>query len=133
MDTNIAKKIRSSGTKIELHLAKAMWKQGLRYRKQCKDVYGKPDFCFKGLKIAIFCDSEFWHGKKYLNGQKFKTNIEYWEKKIKRNIQRDKEVNEKLISEGWRVLRFWEKEINKETDICVKKIFEARSSMMDKK
>ncbi|MBD3829144.1 MAG: very short patch repair endonuclease [Arcobacter sp.] len=132
MDTNIAKLIRSSGTKIELKLAKAMWTKGLRYRKQCKDVYGKPDFCFKGLKLAIFCDSDFWHGKKYLNGQNFKSNIEYWEKKILRNLERDKEVNEKLATEGWTVLRFWEKEINKEIDTCIEEIIETRKRLKDK-
>jgi len=133
LDTNIAKKIRSSGTKIELKLSKSMWSKGLRYRKQCKDIFGKPDFCFKGLKIAIFCDSEFWHGKKYKNGQEFKTNIDYWEEKINRNIERDKKVNEFLISKGWIVLRFWEKEINKDVDACVDKIFEARKMVLDNK
>jgi DNA mismatch endonuclease (patch repair protein) len=127
MDSKIAKKIRSSGSKIEKTLAKAMWSQGLRYRKQCKDIIGKPDFCFKGLKIAIFCDSDFWHGKKYLKGQKFKTNIDYWEEKIHRNMERDKEVNKALLSQGWIVLRFWEKEINKNLDSCIAKILEARN------
>lgn len=122
MDSKTAKKIRSSGSQIELLLAKAMWKQGLRYRKQCKDIFGKPDFCFRKKKIAIFCDSDFWHGKKYLNGQKFKTNVDFWEKKIKRNIERDKEVNAKLKSEGWKIVRFTEKEILKNLDECINKI-----------
>lgn len=126
MDSNIAKKIRSSGSKIENALAKAMWSHGLRYRKQCKDITGKPDFCFKGLKIAIFCDSDFWHGKKYRNGQRFKTNIDYWEKKIHRNMERDKEVNKVLKDEGWIVLRFWEKEITKDIESCIDKILQAR-------
>lgn len=122
MDSKTAKKIRSSGSQIELILAKAMWKQGLRYRKQCKDIFGKPDFCFRGKKIAIFCDSDFWHGKKYLNGQKFKTNSNFWKKKIERNIERDKEVNEKLSLDGWRVIRFEEQEILQNIDKCVETI-----------
>ncbi len=122
MDSKTARKIKNKNTQIERLLAKAMWAEGLRYRKNCKDIFGKPDFCFKGKKIAIFCDSEFWHGKKFLEGEKFKTNTDFWEEKIKRNIERDKEVNEKLRKEGWIVLRFWGKEIEKNTNQCLVKI-----------
>ncbi len=114
MDSKTAKKIKNKNTGIEIALGKAMWSKGMRYRKHCKNVYGKPDFCFKGKKIAIFCDSEFWHGYNYLvKGERFKTNIEFWETKIKRNIDRDKEVNEKLKNENWKVLRFWGNDIKK--------------------
>lgn len=123
MDSKTAQKIKSKNTKIELLLGKAMWAKGLRYRKNCKDVFGKPDFCFKGKKIAIFCDSEFWHGRNFLEGQEFKTNKEFWETKIKRNIQRDKEVNKKLNDDGWIVLRFWGEEIKKNADLAVEKIY----------
>ncbi|MDP2893089.1 MAG: very short patch repair endonuclease [Sulfurimonas sp.] len=122
MDSKTAKKIKSKDTKIEVLLGKAMWAKGLRYRKNCKDVFGKPDFCFKGKKIAIFCDSEFWHGKKYLEGERFKKNADFWETKIKRNIERDKEVNEKLKSEGWIVLRFWGQEIKKDISLVIEQI-----------
>lgn len=77
MDSKTAKKIKSKNTTIELLLGKAMWAKGLRYRKNCKDIFGKPDFCFKSKKIAIFCDSEFWHGKKYFEGERFKTNADF--------------------------------------------------------
>ena len=116
------RRIKAKDTKIERLLAKAMWSAGLRYRKNCKDIFGKPDFCFKSKKIAIFCDSEFWHGKKFLEGERFKTNSDFWEEKIKRNIERDKEVNERLESEGWTVIRFLGKNIEKNTDMCLKKI-----------
>ncbi len=122
MDSKTAKKIKNKNTKIEQILGKAMWKERLRYRKNCEDVFGKPDFCFKGKKIAIFCDSEFWHGKKFLEGEKFKTNNDFWEEKIKRNIERDKKVNERLKSEGWTVLRFWGRDIEKNIDKCLKEI-----------
>ena len=116
------RRVKAKDTKIERILAKAMWREGLRYRKNCKDVFGKPDFCFKGKKIAIFCDSEFWHGKKFLEGERFKTNSDFWEEKIKRNIERDKEVNERLKSEGWTVLRFWGKDIEKRVEGCLNEI-----------
>ena len=116
------RRIKPKNTNIERILGKAMWAEGLRYRKNCKDVFGKPDFCFKGKKIAVFCDSEFWHGKKFLEGERFKTNSDFWEAKVKRNIERDKEVNERLESEGWTVLRFWGRDIEKNTAVCLKKI-----------
>ena len=122
MDSKTAKRIKNKNTKIERILAKAMWNAGLRYRKNCKDVFGNPDFCFKGKKIAIFCDSEFWHGKKFLEGERFKTNSDFWEEKIKRNIERDKQVNERLKSEGWTVLRFWGREIEKNVEKCLNEI-----------
>lgn len=115
-------RIKSKNTSIEQILGKAMSNAGLRYRKQCKDVFGKPDFCFKGKKIAIFCDSEFWHGKKFLDGEKFKTNQDFWERKIKRNMERDHEVNCYLNENGWKVLRFWGREIQKDTQSCIQKI-----------
>jgi DNA mismatch endonuclease (patch repair protein) len=118
-------RIRSKDTSIEKKLGKAMWAAGLRYRKNVRSVYGVPDFTFKSKKIAIFCDSEFWHGKKFLEGEHFKKNIEFWENKIKRNIQRDKEVNEKLKADGWKVIRFWGKEIEKELSKCVQKVLSA--------
>jgi len=122
MDSKTARKIKDKNSKIEQLLAKAMWKNDLRYRKQCRDVFGKPDFCFKGKKIAVFCDSEFWHGKKFLEGERFKTNSDFWETKIKKNIERDNEVNKRLRDEGWKVIRFWGKEIEDDTVECIEKI-----------
>lgn len=126
MNSKTAKKIKSKNTEIESLLGKAMWAKGLHYRKNCKDVFGKPDFCFKGKKIAIFCDSEFWHGKKFLEGEKFKKNQEFWETKIKRNIQRDQQVTQKLKEDGWTVLRFWGKEIKKSIDGCLDTILQSQ-------
>ena len=122
-------KIKGKDTSIEIMLRKALWARGIRYRKTCKDVYGKPDICFKGKKVAVFCDSEYWHGK-YLMENRYipKTNTEFWVKKIKSNIERDKKVNSKLEKEGWKVLRFWGEEINKEIEACVKQVIDAVES-----
>lgn len=119
-------RIRSRNTSIEILLGKAMWSLGLRYRKNDKSVFGKPDFAFKRKKIAVFCDSEFWHGK-YLMEKRYipKSNSDYWIPKLERNIKRDIHVNEKLRSEGWTVIRFWEKDIRKNTEECAQKVFEA--------
>lgn len=117
------RRIKSKDTSIEIKLRKALWKKGYRYRKNCKDIYGKPDICFKKKKIAIFCDSEFWHGK-YLLENKYipKTNRNYWISKIKNNIERDIKVNEELRNHNWTVLRFWQKDIEKNLEECIKKI-----------
>lgn len=115
--------IRSSGTKIEVILAKALWHRGLRYRKNCKNIVGKPDIVFRKYKIAIFCDSEFWHGKDFRKTmQRIGTNKEFWENKILRNRERDREVTIQLKREGWRVLRFWETEIKKNLQACISEI-----------
>lgn len=114
--------IKSTGTKEEVSLAKALWKMGYRYRKNNKTVFGKPDLTFKKQKIAIFVDSEFFHGKDFESRKKPMTNTEFWETKIKKNISRDKEVNEKLYSDGWIVLRFWSKEIRSNLSGVLKEI-----------
>lgn len=115
--------VKSTGSKIETTLAKSLFARGHRYRKNDKTVFGKPDLTFKRLKIAIFVDSEFWHGKNW-ETKKFdlKTNKEFWLKKIERNIARDKEVNLQLLKDDWAVLRIWGSVIMKDIDGCVKAI-----------
>ncbi len=114
---------KSSGTKPEKILALALFAKGYRYRKNNKSVAGKPDITFKKLKLAIFVDGEFWHGKDWETKKvKIKTNTEFWHKKIERNMERDKEVNEKLHDEGWTVLRFWDKEVMKELERCIEEV-----------
>ena len=111
--------IHGKDTSIELKLRKELWGRGIRYRKNCKKVYGHPDIAFLGKKIAVFCDSEFWHGYDWDNRRKsIQTNREYWIPKIERNMERDQEVNMKLRSEGWIVIRFWGKEIQKDVEGC---------------
>ena len=113
------KAIKNKDSDIELILRKELWNRGLRYRKNVNGIVGKPDIVFVRKKIAIFCDSEFWHGYNWEERKKdFKSNREFWIPKIERNIKRDKEVNQHLESEGWIVLRFWGKQIKKETSVC---------------
>jgi DNA mismatch endonuclease (patch repair protein) len=121
--SKIMASIKGSGTKDEVRLAKALWHLGYRYRKNNKSVFGTPDLTFKKLKIAIFVDSEFFHGKDWeTQKDRVKTNTEFWQKKIERNIQRDIEVNTYLESQNWKVLRFWSAEIEKNLEDCVTKI-----------
>lgn len=117
--------IRSKDSEIEIILRKKLWEKGLRYRKNYNKIIGKPDIVFIKKKIAIFCDSSFWHGREYpKNVKRIGTNAEYWNKKILRNMERDREVNEKLSSSGWTVLRFWDDEIKNSIDECIQKVIE---------
>jgi DNA mismatch endonuclease Vsr len=118
--------VKSTGSKIETTLMRALWQNGIRYRKNYKNIFGKPDIVFIGKKVAVFCDSEFWHGKDWEKRKNdHKTNVEFWHKKIERNIERDKEVNEFLLKNGWQVIRFWGEEIENDVLSCVQTILKA--------
>lgn len=117
--------IKSKETKDETLLAKALWHRGHRYRKNDKSVFGKPDLTFKKSKLAVFVDSEYFHGKDWeMDKHRIKTNREFWWAKIEGNMRRDLAVNEHLVKNGWKVLRFWSKEIRKNLAYCVEKIEE---------
>ena len=123
------KAVKSKGSKIEIRLMHALWREGLRYRKNVKGIAGTPDIVFKMKKIAVFCDSEFWHGKDWVKRKSdFKSNQDFWYKKIERNIEKDKEVNIKLREEGWIVIRFWGKDIEKNLSECVEEVIAAVKS-----
>lgn len=112
--------VRSKGTNIENLLAKELWRRGLRYRKNNKTVFGHPDITFKKYKIAVFVDGEFWHGKDWdEKSVVIKTNRDFWINKISRNIERDNAVNEYLSKNGWKVLRFWGRQIKTDLVNCV--------------
>ncbi len=120
---------KSKGTGIEIMFGKLLWNAGVRYRKNDRTIYGKPDFVIKKHKIAIFCDGEFWHGRDWeVRKKDHKSNQEFWYSKIERNIERDKEVNKILHESGWKVFRFWETEIKKEPDVCINKILRYMNS-----
>lgn len=113
------KAVKNKDSDIELKLRKELWSRGLRYRKNFTKIIGKPDIVFIGKKVAVFCDSEFWHGYNWEERKKdFKSHQEFWIPKIERNMQRDIEVTEALEADGWTVLRFWGKEIKKNTSMC---------------
>ena len=116
--------IRSKDTSIEIKLRKALWHEGIRYRKNYKALPGKPDIAITKYRIAIFCDSSFWHGRDFDKKKPVETNHNYWDAKIRRNMERDREVNMQLRDLEWTVLRFWDVEINKQLDVCVQTIKE---------
>lgn len=119
------KSIKSKDTDIELKLRKALWREGIRYRKNYKKLPGKPDIAITHWKIAVFCDASFWHGKDIDKKKPVATNADFWREKINRNIQRDIEVNRQLKEMGWTVIRFWDDDIHKRLDSCVQTVKEA--------
>lgn len=116
-------RIRGKDTGIEMLLRRALFKLGIRYRANSNRIFGHPDISIQKYRVAVFCDSEFWHGFRFLeNETKIITNRDYWIPKIRRNIARDKEVNERLAKEGYAVIRFWGKEIEENPKECALKV-----------
>lgn len=118
--------VRRSGTQIETVLGKALWSSGLRYRKQYKRLIGTPDFVLVSARIAIFCDSSFWHGRNWIEAKnEIKSNRGFWIRKIEGNIRRDELVAVALRKQGWLVLRFWDDAILRAPEKCVGRVQKA--------
>ena len=115
--------VKNKDSEIERLLRKELWNRGLHYSKNVKNIFGHPDIVFIGEKIAVFCDSEFWHGYDWEHRKNdIKTRRDFWIPKIERNIERDTEVNKTLEADGWTVLRFWGKEIKKDACGCADQV-----------
>ena len=127
----IMSSIKSKGTRPEILLRKALWKEHLRYRVNYKALPGKPDIVFTKYKVAVFCDGDYWHGHNWaLRGlgsleEELNGYSEYWRDKILRNIERDNEENKALHALGWTVVRLWESDIKKDIVCCVATVKEA--------
>ena len=108
------RQVKNKDSEIELMLRRELWKRNIRYRKNVTRIFGKPDIAFIRKKVAVFVDSEFWHGFNWeVKKNEVKSNRDFWIAKIERNMERDAEVNQYLQKEGWLVLRFWGNEIKK--------------------
>ena len=111
--TAVMKGNRSRDTKPEVLLRSALHRRGLRFRKE----YGIPvddrarrvDIVFTRRRLAVFVDGCFWHGCP-AHGREPTENNEYWQAKLRRNVERDQETTAALTTSGWRVLRIWEHE-----------------------
>ena len=121
--SKIMSKIRGKNTKPEILLRKAIWQSGYRYRINFKKLPGKPDIVMLKFKLVVFVDGEFWHGYDWeKRKEKIKSNRTFWIPKIERNIQRDMENNIKLSYMGFKVMRFWEHEIKKDLEGCLRQV-----------
>ena len=122
----IMQHISSKNTKAEVMLRKRLWHLGIRYRKNYKPLPGTPDIAITKYRIAIFVDGDFWHarGHEAKPGEQIQTNKDFWTKKLKRNVERDQDVNQALLEMGWLVLRYWDSDIKKDCETCVKDIMQ---------
>ena len=109
--SEIMSKIKSKNSKAELVLRKALYSLGIRYRIHSSGIIGKPDIAIKKYKLAIFIDGDWWHGRNY--DKEYKKYPIFWQEKILKNMERDQSVNDKLKKDGWTVLRFWQKNVEK--------------------
>ena len=117
--------ISLKGGSSESKLAKALWSQGVHYRKNYKKLPGSPDIAITKYKIANFVDGEFWHGENWEERKtKLKSNRDYWIEKIEENMTRDKRNDDILSSMGWTPIHFWEKEVKKDLNACVNKVID---------
>lgn len=118
-------KVRLKNGKAETILAKRLWHEGYRYRRNYKKLPGSPDIALTTYKVAVFVDGEFWHGENWKERKaKLKHNREYWIEKIEENMARDKRVDVQLQEMGWTTVHFWEKQVLKHTDECLQVVLE---------
>lgn len=122
--------VRSTDTKAELALRHALHRLGIRYRVQARDVFGRPDIVIRKYRIAVFVDGDMWHGNEHVRRglpnmeAMFPSNTQFWCDKIRRNMQRDREVSAQLDSEGWTVFRFWATDVQADPDSAARVVQE---------
>lgn len=121
--SRIMSKVKNKNTDIEMKLRRELWHRGYRYRVTNGKIPGRPDIAFLSRKVAVFCDGDFWHGRKYEKEKSAYSS--FWRNKIKKNMARDKEVTRELNRLGWTVLRFWKKELLGIPDKCADKVVSA--------
>lgn len=118
--------IRSEDTTPEQIIMRELRRRKIYFAEHVKEIVGKPDIVFRRKKVAIFIDSDFWHGhpKRFIMPV---TNYEYWSNKIARNKERDRQVTKDLRSSGWKVIRLWEYDIKHNFGNCIQTILVAIS------
>ena len=122
-----AKASIKQGTKCEVRLCRSLQKLGLKFESNVSSLPGRPDFVFHRQRVVVFADGDFWHGRNLANRIARLSrghNGEYWIRKIRSNVARDRHVRRKLKMLGWRVIRVWESEINSDIDRVTTRIVE---------
>lgn len=126
--SRIMRRIPQKDTQAEVILRRELFRRGLRYRKNVGSLPGRPDIVFTSVSLAVFVDGDFWHGREWRRrGHKtladaFKTNKDFWVRKIEANMCRDKVNTKKLESDGWVVLRFWASEVERDAETVADKV-----------
>jgi DNA mismatch endonuclease (patch repair protein) len=121
--TRIMKAVRTAETEPEERLAFALRELGLRFRRNDRHVFGKPDFAFRALRLAVFVDGDFWHGRAWFERREAPaTNPEFWIGKFERNAKRDRLVERELRRSGWSVLRLWGSDVRREALVAARRV-----------
>lgn len=122
---------RKRDTRPELALRRVLWRLGLRYRLDARDLPGRPDIVFSAYRTVVFCDGDFWHGRDLaarIAKLKSGHNAPYWVAKIVGNEARDRRTDERLAAMDWLVMRFWESDIRNDAQAIAKRIRDALTS-----
>jgi DNA mismatch endonuclease, patch repair protein len=132
--SNIMRSIKSQ-SQLENLVTRELWRRGIRFRKNDRTLFGKPDISIKKYKVVIFIDSCFWHFCE-IHGHRPKSNQDYWDNKLNRNIQRDLKVREYYAERGWNLKRVWEHSIREDLDKVIDDleafIVEAKEQVLNK-
>jgi DNA mismatch endonuclease (patch repair protein) len=113
-------KIRGKNTRPERLIQEALSLKGVRCENHVKDLPGRPDFVFRDCRLVVFVDGDFWHGWRF---SVWRDKLsEKWERKIASNRRRDLKVHRSLRRAGWRVMRIWEHQIDRDLDACVRRV-----------
>jgi len=116
-------RIKGKDTGLEVRVRSELHRRGLRFRKHVKELPGRPDIVFAGVKVAVFVDGDFWHGYR-LPRWEHKLS-DFWKKKISRNRERDARNHRKLRAMGWIVIRLWQHELERDFEACIDRIVSA--------
>ena len=123
--------VHNKDSKAEWALRRALHSAGVRYRLHPKNITGRPDIAIRRRRLAVFVDGDFWHGVAWksrgLNRLEdlFPSRTAWWVAKIQRNVERDREVTQRLKDEGWTVMRFWESEVLASPGVAARQILDA--------
>lgn len=128
--SRIMSAVKNKNSEAELKLRRALFARGRRYRLHAAGLIGRPDIVFARARLAVFVDGDFWHGNAWrLRGMasfeeqfRFRSRPEWWEAKIRRNMERDRQVEAGLTADGWRVLRLWESDVLRDVAACATRV-----------
>lgn len=136
--SEVMRKVHSYDTTPERVLQSVLREQGVEYEVHPADLPGKPDIVLAQSRVAVFVDGEFWHGMQWRRRRRFtldeqfkeSRNRDYWVKKIRRNMERDCTNTTRLLKQGWKVIRFWEKDVLKNPEKCAKMAIHLRDTQV---
>lgn len=113
-------RIKGKDTGPEVRVRSELHRRGLRFRKHVKDLPGKPDVVFPRAKVAVFIDGDFWHGYRFSSWEHKVSD--FWRKKISKNRERDGRDHQMLREMGWKVVRLWQHELEKDLEASIDRV-----------